>query len=191
MIYFVAEIQRDEQRGGAFEITRVVERADVDGADAGNFFDERADGGFGFQAIATDQRIAVDGVIEICQRFGAQAMERGNHSDAGRHETRGLLCRRAVPHTNGARQSAAHRDCFCGRLRHIVIARTNQDTHARFSKAKSEAVSFSPGASDHCHHFVHLYAPVLPPQRAHRRRVLGTPGASRTGSENQLQIPRS
>ena len=110
VVYFVAEIQRDEKRGGAFEVTGVVERADVDRADAGNFFGERADGGFGLQAIATDEGIAIQWAIEVCQPFRAQAMERRNHRDAGRDKTRRLLRRRAIPQTYSARQSAAQRD---------------------------------------------------------------------------------
>ncbi len=75
----MTEVERDEQRGGAFEQTRVVQRTSVDGAHAGNHGGELRDGRFGFGTIATNQCIAIDGMIQLGERLRALRMECRNH----------------------------------------------------------------------------------------------------------------
>ncbi len=92
----MAQIERNEQRRRAFEQARIVQRTGVDGAHAGNQGGKLRDGGLGFRAIAADQGVAIERMIELRERFRAQRMKRRDHGHAG-HKARCLLRGRAIP----------------------------------------------------------------------------------------------
>ena len=105
----MTKIQRDEQRGRAFEQTRIVERTGIDGADAWNHGGKLRHRRFRFRAIAADQRVAIERMVELRERFGAQSVKRRNYGHAG-NQTGRLLRGRAIPQREYARDTAADRD---------------------------------------------------------------------------------
>ena len=105
----MTKIQRDKQRGGAFEQTSIVERPRVNDADPWNHSGKLRHRRFRFPAIATDQGVAIERMIQVPKRFGAQSMKRRNHWHTG-NQTSCLLRGRAIPQREYARDTAADRD---------------------------------------------------------------------------------